>query len=80
MASHDPLNPWTYKPWWCQPWSIVLTGLVIVASSWLLLHTVWVSVLVALPIGAWWLLFLVLWPRAMREGNHLVTPGQTPDA
>lgn len=80
MADQDPLNPWTYKPWWCQPWSIVLTGLAIVAASWLILHRVWVSVLVAVPIGGWWVLFLVLWPRAMRESMPLDSSDQTSES
>ncbi|MEL7083976.1 MAG: DUF6737 family protein [Cyanobacteria bacterium J06597_1] len=58
---------WDYKPWWCQPWSIVLTGVVVVAASWLVLHRLWVTGLVALPILVWWALFLVLYPRAMAQ-------------
>ena len=24
---------WSHKPWWCQPWSILLTGVVLVGGS-----------------------------------------------
>ncbi|MFM6357615.1 MAG: DUF6737 family protein, partial [Planktothrix sp.] len=26
-------NPWNYKPWWCQPWSILLTGITLILGS-----------------------------------------------
>ena len=58
---------WDEKPWWCQPWSIVLTGLIAIAGSWWLLHKIWITGLVVLAIAAWWLLFLVLVPKAYRE-------------
>jgi hypothetical protein len=57
------LNPWNYKPWWCQPWSILLAGLLIVLAFWFVTKTVWVTVIVALPILLWWFYFLILWPR-----------------
>ena len=25
---------WSHKPWWCQPWSIVATGVTLVGGSW----------------------------------------------
>ncbi|WP_041237784.1 DUF6737 family protein [Gloeothece citriformis] len=61
------LNPWNYKPWWCQPWSILLTGVLIVGGSWLMFQTIWVTVLVAMPILVWWIYFLILWPKFVRS-------------
>ncbi len=57
---------WDQKPWWCQPWTIVLSGLIAIAGSWWLLQTIWITALVFTAIAAWWLLFLVLVPRAYR--------------
>ncbi|NEP44433.1 MAG: hypothetical protein F6K35_36540 [Okeania sp. SIO2H7] len=62
-TTKQPINPWNYKPWWCQPWSILLTGIVIISSSWFLLKIWWITALVAFPILLWWSLFLILWPR-----------------
>ena len=62
---------WDYKPWWCQPWSIVLTGVSVVAASWFILHRLWVSGMVALPVLAWWTVFLVLYPRAVAQSGML---------
>ena len=62
---------WETKPWWCQPWSIVLTGLLVPAGSWLTLHQLWITVPVAGVMLGWWLLFLGLVPAqyaaAVRE-------------
>ncbi len=58
---------WDSKPWWCQPWTILLTGAAVIGTSWWLLHRVWITALVSLAILAWWLLFLVLVPRAYQN-------------
>ena len=58
---------WSHKPWWCQPWTIVLSGVVAVAGSWLLLQRWWISVPLALAVLLWWGLFLVVVPAAYRN-------------
>lgn len=58
---------WNYKPWWCQPWSILLTGLTLIGGSWLALHRVWVTGLVAAPISVWIGYFLLVYPRLMQD-------------
>jgi hypothetical protein len=60
-------NPWSDKPRWCQPWTILLTGFSIIGGSWLLFHRVWVTGLVTVPIGVWMGFFVLLWPKLMRE-------------
>ena len=66
LASEDgtPISLWQSKPWWCQPWTILLTGLMVIAGSWLLLHRWWISAPVSLAVLLWWGLFLVVVPRA----------------
>jgi hypothetical protein len=58
-----PPSLWESKPWWCQPWTIILTGLMIIAGSWWLFHTIWLTLLVAVPICLWWTYFLIIVPR-----------------
>ncbi|MDC3008660.1 DUF6737 family protein [Synechococcus sp. MU1651] len=58
---------WSLKPWWCQPWSIISTGMLMVGGSWALLHRLWISLPLSLGVLAWWLLFLVLVPAAYRS-------------
>jgi hypothetical protein len=60
-------NLWQSKPWWCQPWTIVLTGVLIVLGSWLALHIWWITMPLAALIGVWWLYFLVLVPRMLQQ-------------
>ena len=57
-------NIWNYKPWWCQPWSIIFTGIAIASGSWLILHTLWITIAVTVAIAAWWSYFLVIYPKA----------------
>ena len=60
-------NLWNYKPWWCQPWSILLTGIIITSGSWWLLTNIVVTVLVSISIVIWWFYFLILYPRLVAE-------------
>jgi hypothetical protein len=67
MSGDQSINPWSYKPWWCQPWSILLTGNGLIAASWGWGHRLWLTVLVALPVMIWMFFFLLLWPRLVRQ-------------
>jgi hypothetical protein len=67
MQPQAPASIWTYKPWWCQPWSILLTGITLITASWLLFHLRWLTALVAIPIGAWMGFFLLVYPKAMLQ-------------
>ncbi len=58
-------NLWASKPWWCQPWTIILTGVMIIAGSWLLFQTLWLSLPVAILIVIWWTYFLIIVPRIL---------------
>jgi len=66
LAAADP-GFWAHKPWWCQPWSILATGLLATAGSWWLLQLWWITLPLTLLVLAWWLLFLVLVPAAWRR-------------
>lgn len=57
------VSMWSEKPPWCQPWTIVLTGSVIIAAPTAVFHAKWLSALVTVPIAAWWWLFLVIAPK-----------------
>ncbi len=58
---------WKYKPWWCQPWSIILTGLTIITFSWLVLHNLIITILATIAITAWWVYFLIIYPKLMAQ-------------
>ncbi|MFM8674888.1 MAG: DUF6737 family protein [Vulcanococcus sp.] len=58
---------WALKPWWCQPWSILLTGMAVVGGSWWWLRIWWLSLPLAVGVLLWWWLFLVVVPAAYRD-------------
>jgi hypothetical protein len=60
---------WAVKPWWCKPWSIVLTGLSGVVGSWMVFGQWWLTVALGAAVIAWWWVFLVLVPNEYRKGN-----------
>ncbi|MGC9502620.1 DUF6737 family protein [Baaleninema sp.] len=71
MSDANDFNIWKYKPWWCQPWSILLTGIAIIAGSWLMFHRFWLTGLVAVPILVWMAYFLLLFPRLVAKYGGL---------
>jgi len=58
---------WDYKPWWCQPWSIVLTGTLLAAGSWWLARSLWLTLPLSSAIALWWIYFLLVVPRWFRQ-------------
>lgn len=60
-------NPWQDKPWWCQPWTIILTGMGAITVSWLLFQRLWLTLPLSFVIVIWWLYFLILWPRLLQQ-------------
>ncbi|RDX80631.1 hypothetical protein CR513_38801, partial [Mucuna pruriens] len=58
---------WDTKPSWCQPWTIALTGVSIIAVSWFILHSLLLTSLVSSLICAWWYIFLYSYPKAYSE-------------
>jgi hypothetical protein len=72
-VSAAPESIWALKPWWCQPWSILLTGVGAVAASWWWLQRGWITAPVGFVVLIWWLLFLVLVPagyKAQQENQN----------
>ena len=72
--STNPSTVWQLKPWWCQPWSILLTGTVLIGGSWLLVHRWWLTLLVAIPVSTWMGFFVLLYPRLAELPNQAHEP------
>lgn len=77
MTQPNPYSCWQAKPWWCQPWSILLTGVVILSASWGLFRSLWVTLGVAIPILVWWTYFLVLWPLLLQQAQGSGSPSRS---
>uniref|UniRef100_A0ACD5XAV0 Uncharacterized protein n=1 Tax=Avena sativa TaxID=4498 RepID=A0ACD5XAV0_AVESA len=58
---------WDTKPAWCQPWTILLSGAIAVAGSWVLIHSAVITGGVSFVICAWWYIFLYSYPKAYTE-------------
>ncbi|KAA0057316.1 uncharacterized protein E5676_scaffold496G00380 [Cucumis melo var. makuwa] len=58
---------WDTKPSWCQPWTITLTGLLVIASSWVAIKSVAVTAVILTLICLWWYIFLYSYPKAYSE-------------
>eukprot|EP00270_Netrium_digitus_P012793 TRINITY_DN4196_c0_g1_i2.p1 TRINITY_DN4196_c0_g1~~TRINITY_DN4196_c0_g1_i2.p1 ORF type:complete len:200 (-),score=22.14 TRINITY_DN4196_c0_g1_i2:72-671(-) len=67
IQGQPSVDVWQTKPAWCQPWTILLTGSSAVVGSWELLHISWLTVIITVGVGAWWFVFLVLYPKAYEE-------------
>ncbi len=66
LSKLESSNIWDYKPWWCQPWSILLTGIILSVGSWFTLHIIWITAIVAFLIIIWWIYFLLMYPRMFK--------------
>ncbi|KGN47908.1 uncharacterized protein LOC101202761 [Cucumis sativus] len=58
---------WDTKPAWCQPWTITLTGLLVIASSWVAIKSIAVTAVILTLICLWWYIFLYSYPKAYSE-------------
>ncbi len=53
---------WKQKPSWCQPWSIVITGLMVIGLSLWWPNRIFFTCILFLIILFWWTLFLFIAP------------------
>ena len=77
LSTSDPPKEgylWSQKAWWCQPWSILLTGVLVPSGSWLLFHKLWITFPTIVGVLIWWLLFLVIAPTAYRQAANAAQP------
>jgi len=67
MTHPNSLDVWQDKPAWCQPWTIILTGMTLIGGSWWLFQRWWLSIPIAGVIFVWWGYFLVVYPRLVNQ-------------
>jgi len=67
----DSLDFWHYKPWWCQPQSIILTGILVTLGTAIVTKIVWITLLIFLVVLVWWTYFLVLVPKMIKNSSLL---------
>ena len=67
MDSNSKKNFWDLKPFWCQPWSIIIFGILMLIFCWTLFNNVIITSILGLFIIIWWLIFLILVPKSYNE-------------
>ncbi|WP_320664413.1 DUF6737 family protein [Prochlorococcus sp. MIT 1223] len=55
---------WNSKPFWCQPWSIILSGITLIGFTWFVFSSYFFSIIITLIVLTWWILFLIIAPKA----------------
>jgi hypothetical protein len=61
------LSVWHYKPFWCQPYSIVSVGVgFVVAANLLTEPSLKTTVIASAPILLWWYIFLWVMPEQFK--------------
>ena len=66
-SAADDGDMWSVKPWWCQPWTILMTGATGISLSWLLFNSFVVTSIASALVFAWWYLFLILVPESYKR-------------
>jgi len=60
---------WDTKPYWCQPWSIISFGLLVLICSWNLFGNIIITSILGFFIFVWWILFLIVAPNSYQIMN-----------
>tara|TARA_B100000214_G_scaffold373435_1_gene353760 strand:- start:1359 stop:1610 length:252 start_codon:yes stop_codon:yes gene_type:complete len=69
MEINSKKNYWDTKPDWCQPWTIISFGFLVLIFCWKLFNNVMINSILAFFIFVWWIVFLILAPKFYQEIN-----------
>ena len=67
MDSDSKNNFWKLKPFWCQPWTIISFGILVLIFSWTLFNNILISSIFLFLVISWWVLFLIIAPKLYKE-------------
>ena len=65
----DSKSYWDSKPYWCQPWSIISFGILVLISSWKIFNNYIITSIIGFFILVWWIVFLILAPNLYQVIN-----------
>ena len=74
MDTNSKKSFWDSKPYWCQPWSIISFGVLVLIFSWKLFNNILFSSIVGVFVFVWWILFLILAPNSYQVINDKEQP------
>ena len=69
MDTNSKKSFWDSKPYWCQPWSIISFGVLVLIFSFKLLNNTIITSILAFFILVWWIVFLILAPNSYQVNN-----------
>ncbi|MBW3049839.1 hypothetical protein DNJ72_06735 [Prochlorococcus marinus XMU1403] len=69
MDTNAKKSFWDSKPYWCQPWSIISFGVLVLIFSFKLLNNIIITSILGFFILVWWILFLIIAPNSYEENN-----------
>ena len=64
MDTNSKKSFWDLKPYWCQPWSIISFGILVLIFSWKLFNSVIFTSIIGVFIFVWWIVFLIIAPNS----------------
>ena len=74
MDSNSKKSFWDSKPYWCQPWTIISFGVLVLILSWKLFSNILITSILGFFIFVWWILFLILAPNSYQVINDKEQP------
>ena len=74
MDTNSKKSFWDSKPYWCQPWSIISFGVLVLIFSWKLFNNIIFSSTIGVFVFVWWILFLILAPNSYQVINDKEQP------
>ena len=69
MDTNAKKNFWDSKPYWCQPWSIISFGVLVLIFSFKLLNNIIITSILGFFILVWWIVFLIIAPNSYQVNN-----------
>mgnify|MGYP001194764846 FL=1 len=74
MDTNAKKSFWDSKPYWCQPWSIISFGVLVLIFSWKLFNNILFTSIIGIFVFVWWILFLILAPNSYQVMNDKEQP------
>ena len=74
MDTNSKKSFWDSKPYWCQPWSIISFGVLVLIFSWKLFNNILFTSIIGIFVFVWWILFLILSPNSYQVMNDKEQP------
>ena len=69
MDTNAKKSFWDSKPYWCQPWSIISFGVLVLIFSWKLFNNIIFTSVIGVFVFVWWIVFLILAPNSYQVIN-----------